>query len=117
MFTAANGDRPNLYNPNTVVLLTDGFTSGTPMQPDNVDRMIVVGLGAGVSANLSDLASTPDDYMQVNTSCGLLQFLRQKLLCQEFMMFNASSPMCIEFNNGTMTNGTAANFTIDFTSF
>ena len=95
MLTVANGIRPNPPHAKTVVLLTDGFSITDPVKPDNVDRLIVIGLGPGVNASLPSLASSPEDYQEVRNTCEIISFLNDRLLCREGLgSLNASSPVC-----------------------
>ena len=95
MLTVANGIRPNPPHEKTVVLLTDGISNGTLVKPDNINRLIVIGLGPGISPSLPGLASSPDDYKAVTNACEIINFLKERILCKKDVgSFNASAPLC-----------------------
>ena len=113
MLTVANGIRPNPPHEKIVVLMTDGFSTTDPVKPNNVDRMIVIGLGVGVNAFLPDLASSPEDYLQVNNTCEIISFLNDRLLCRQGLgSINASSPICKDLF-GRKINGPSADIITD----
>ena len=114
MLTVANGIRPNPPHEKIVVLLTDGFSVTDPVKPDNVDRLIVVGLGPGVNATLlPGLASFPEDYQEVTNTCGIISFLNDRLLCRQGLgSINASSPICKDLF-GRKINGSSADIITD----
>ena len=86
MFQPENGDRPKKPNYNTFV--TDGIsTSGTAATeadiPSSADRVIVVALGPNSEPTLKDLATYPDDFIDISLSCNVNEFLKQQFLCED----------------------------------
>ena len=111
MLTVANGIRPKPPHEKIVVLLTDGISTTVPVKPDNVDRLIVIGLGPGLNASLPDLASSPEDYLQVNNTCEIISFLNDRLLCRQGLgSINASSPLCRMLSGRDLTGPSAGFF-------
>ena len=104
MLTVANGIRPKPPHEKVVVLLSDGLSVTVPVKPDNVDRMIVVGLGPGVNASLPGLASCPEDYKEVTNTCEIISFLNDRLLCRQGLgSVNTSSLRCINLEGRKLT--------------
>ena len=85
MLTVANGIRPNPPHEKTVVLLTDGLGMRTQGTPDNIDRLIVIGLGPGVIPTLPSLASSPDDYKEVTNTCEIINFVKEQICCRKYV--------------------------------
>ena len=93
MFTSANGDRPNPPYGNTIVLISDGFSSTSYADIEGFDRKIGIGIGANVSPTLREFASGDDDYKEVKNACDLRDFLKNRLLCQDIPAGNTTCPL------------------------
>ena len=93
MFTEPNGDRPNPPYGNTIVLLSDGFSSTPYADIEGFDRKIAIGIGPNVSPTLPEFASSGDDYKKVENPCELRDFLKNRLLCEEIPTAKSTCPL------------------------
>ena len=67
-----------------VALLSDGFSSTPYADIEGFDRKIAIGIAGNVSPSLLQFASSDNDYKKVANACQLSNFLKSRLLCEEF---------------------------------